>query len=40
MGEIADNNQDTRLSLEDRLTLLAELLLEIIMEKEIGIEND
>ena len=39
MDKIVSSNQDTKLSLEDRLTLLAELLLEIIIE-EIGIEND
>ena len=38
MGEIVDNNQVVDLSEEERLTVLAELLLEIIMEEKL--END
>ena len=38
MSEIAGNNQVVDLSEEERLTVLAELLLEIIMEEEL--END
>ena len=38
MGKIADSNQIVNLSEEERLTVLAELLLEIIMEEEL--END
>ena len=38
MGEIANNNQVVDLSEKERLTVLAELLLEIIMEEEL--END
>ena len=40
MGETKQNDQDTKLSLEDRLALLAELLLEIVMEQEEEAEND
>ena len=35
MSEIEFKNTDTGLSLEDRLTLLAELLIEIILKKEV-----
>ncbi len=38
MGKIADNNQVVDLSAEERLAVLAELLLEIIMDEEA--END
>ncbi len=38
MSEIADSNQVVDLSAEERLAVLAELLLEIIMEEEL--END
>ena len=38
MGDIADNNQVVDLSEEERLAVLAELLLELIMEEEL--END
>ena len=34
MGEYTDNNQAINLSIEERLSILAELLLETIMEEE------
>ena len=36
MGESTDNNQVINLSIEERLSVLAELLLETIMEEEAG----
>ena len=40
MGKEVENSQSVKPSVEERLTLLAELLLEIIMEEEIEVKND
>ena len=40
MDKETNNSQSVKPSIEERLALLAELLLEIIMETEIKVKND
>lgn len=37
MSETENNNQVVKLSIDERLSLLAELLVEIILEEEAGV---
>ena len=40
MDKEINNSQSVKPSIEERLALLAELLLEIIMEERIEVKND
>ena len=40
MDKETNSSQSTKPSIEERLALLSELLLEIIMEEEIEVKND